>query len=381
MTRFAWTVSNRAVHWAAMAYLMEFEIIPAAWFSGQSWFVLLLITIAAFVVLIRAADLLVDNASALAYRIGMPKVIVGATIVSLGTTSPEAAVSVMAAWDEKPGFALGNAVGSIVADTGLIFGIGCLMMARLPVDRFVVNRQGWVQFGAGLALAVFCYAAYWHAGVDAQLGRWVGFVFLGALVAYMYASVRWARQRTRTESSSENTSDGAASGQPFVLLLLLALGLLLVVVSSEVLIKTVSELARLFRVQEVVIAGTIVALGTSLPELMVAIKSIRKNHPDLLIGNVIGADVLNVFFVVGASAAVVPLPIVTTTTELPDGSLVATKLPEVFLYVHLPAMLTILVLFRLFIASACRTGHFMRWQGAPLVGLYVAYVIVQYVVS
>lgn len=355
-----------------MSNLMFLEVlIPSEWFVDLPWWGLLLVTAAAMLVLIKGADLLVESASALAYRIGMPKVIVGATIVSLGTTSPEAAVSVMAAWQGKSGLALGNAVGSIVADTGLIFGIGCLMM-RLPVDRFVVNRQGWVQFGAGVALALFCYVAYFRDGSAAELGRWVGVAFLLALAVYNYASVIWARQRARVGDSAEST-DRSSLSRPFVLLLLLAAGLLLVLLASHVLIEAVSQLAREFNVPDVVIAATIVAFGTSLPELMVCITSIRKNHPDLLIGNVIGADVLNVFFVIGASATAVPLPIIN-----PDST---AKLPELFLYVHLPTMLVVLVLFRVFIAAACRKEHFEKWNGVPLVLLWVAYVIIQYALS
>ena len=100
------------------------------------------------------------GASGLAYRFGISKVIVGATVVSLGTTSPECAVSVMAAWSGEPGLALGNAIGSIIADTGLIFGLGC-MIAVLPADRFVLSRQGWVQFGSAALLALLCYGAEW----------------------------------------------------------------------------------------------------------------------------------------------------------------------------------------------------------------------------
>ena len=128
---------------------------------------LLLIIAVGFAVLIKGADWLVEGASGLAYRFGMPKVIVGATIVSLGTTSPEAAVSVLAAWEGNPGLALGNAVGSIIADTGLIFGIGCLMVA-LPADKFVLARQGWVQLLCGVALAAVCYVAYSMDGAAAS---------------------------------------------------------------------------------------------------------------------------------------------------------------------------------------------------------------------
>jgi len=119
-------------------------------------------------------------------------VVVGATIVSLGTTSPECAVSVVAAWSGEPGLALGNAVGSIIVDSGLIFGLGCLL-SRLPADRFILNRQGWVQFGSGLLLVLICWGVYKIAGNEAVIDRSMGFVFVALLAAYLVFSVRWSR--------------------------------------------------------------------------------------------------------------------------------------------------------------------------------------------
>jgi cation:H+ antiporter len=120
-----------------------------------------------------------------------------------------------------------------------------------------------------------------------------------------------------------------------------------------------------------VIAATLVAFGTSLPELVVGITSVLKGHKEILVGNVIGADILNVLFVVGASATAAPLPILD-----PEA-----KIPRILLYVHVPTMLLILVLFRLFIMRATRQGSFQRWYGVPLVLIYVGYTVLQYLVS
>ena len=362
------------------------HLIPKELFDEQHWLLLVVIAVGAMAVLVKGADWLVEGASGLAYRMGMPKVIVGATIVSLGTTSPECAVSVMGAWSGNPGLALGNAVGSIIADTGLIFGIGCLIVA-LPADRFVLSRQGWVQFGAALLLAVLCYTEFALHRSEAEIGRWVGIFFLLLLAGYLYLSVQWSRQHPDGEpfqTPEENAEAGAANvaaasassteateATVLTLIRLIVIGLVLVVVASHVLIESVSELARRMGVPQTVIAATFVAFGTSLPELVVGITSIRKGHPELLVGNVIGADVLNVLFVIGASAAAAPLQIVEADA----------KLPEIFLYVHLPTMLLILMLFRVYIFTAVRKGHFSRWMGWPMVAIYVAYSIVQYVVS
>ena len=153
---------------------------------------------------------------------------------------------------------------------------------------------------------------------------------------------------------------------------LILIGLILVLLSSRVLILSVSELAEHhWHVPKVVIAATLVALGTSLPELAIALRSIMKGHRELLVGNIIGADVLNVLFVVGASAAAAPLPILDPTSPI----------PAIALLVHIPTMLAVLVYFRLIIHDAGRRGHFRRWQGLPLILMYVAYIVLQYAIT
>lgn len=350
------------------------HLIPDHWFAGLAQLPLLLIGAASLAVLGKGADWLVDGASGVAYRAGLSKVIVGATIVSLGTTSPECAVSVMAAWSGNPGLALGNAIGSIIADTGLIFGLGCLM-AVLPADRFVLSRQGWVQFGSGILLAALCYGSFVLFGESAALGRPVGILLLVLLVAYMWLSIRWSREHRwgepfqiddREEQEEKEETPGSK------LAVFIVAGLVCVLVASRVVIASVSELAKThWGVPEVVIAGTLVAFGTSLPELVIGLSSLRRGHREILVGNVIGADVLNVLFVVGAAAAAAPLPILEPTA----------RVPAIALWVHIPTMVGILVLFRVFIARSVRTGRFRRWYGIPLVAIYVIYTVAQFVVS
>ena len=340
---------------------------PHEWFVGLGQLPLLALTSLAAAVLIKGADWLVEGASGLAFRLGISPVIVGATIVSLGTTSPEAGVSVMAAWSGQSGLALGNAIGSIIADTGLIFGIGCLL-AVLPADRFVLSRQGWVQFGAGVLLAALCYGAFLMDGDAARLERRVGFLLVGLLVVYLYASVQWSRRHPRGAAV-----EGVRVARSIPALIAFGIvGIALVLLSSRSMILSVSELAEAhWHVPQVVIAATVVALGTSLPELVIGVTSIVKGHTEILVGNIIGADILNVLFVVGASAVAAPLPLVE------PGATV----PRIGLYLHIPTMLLILLLFRIFVFSAAKRGSFRRWYGVPLVLIYVVYIVAQYLVS
>ncbi len=356
------------------------HLIPQEWFEalGQGW--LLVVAVGAMLVLGKGADWLVDGASGLAYRVGMPKIIVGATIVSLGTTSPECAVSVMAAWQGQAGLALGNAVGSIVADTTLIFGIGCLLTA-LPADRFVLSRQGWVQAGCGVLLAGLCYAMYMVEGDRATLGRAVGLLLLGLLAVYMVVSVRWSRRHVHGEPfqtpeeleraipiTPASQEQQEKRGAVVLFVIMMVAGLAAVIISSRVLICSVTVIAQRWGIPQVVIASTLVALGTSLPELVVGIASIYKGHPELLVGNIIGADILNVLFVVGASATAAPLPIVE------DGQ-------TLFLSLHLPSMLAALAIIRVYVYGAVRRGRFSRWMGLPMLFVYALYVVSQFVVS
>jgi len=353
------------------------HLIPSDWFRDLHWLVLLGLVAISMLTLMLGADWLVESASSLARRLGVPQIIVGATIVSLGTTAPECAVSVMAAWEGNSGLALGNAVGSIIADTGLIFGLGCLM-TRLPVNRFLLSRQGWVQFGSAVLLAGLCYGLWSVHGDAAVVPRWAGAIFLALLAAYMVVSVRWSLQTEVLEADRDidgpaepdrADDDSEPAGHPVMLLGLLLVGAVVVVLSSHVLIASVEVMAKRLEVPEVVLSATLVAFGTSLPELVVGMTAIRRGHPELLVGNVIGADVLNVLFVIGAAAIAADLPIV-------DASVTDAFAQEIFLRLHLPTMLLILVIFRGCIFRAVRKNSFERWMGVPLVLCYVAFVII-----
>ncbi len=351
------------------------SLMPEAWFAGGHQLALIAVAVVTMVIVIKGADWLVESAAGIAGRLGMPKVIIGATIVSLGTTSPETAVSVLAAFAGNAGLALGNGIGSIIADTGLIFGLGCVMVA-LPADKFVLTRQGWVQFGSGLFLTAVCWGLFLLYGEQAILGWPIGALLLLMLVGYLAISVRWARQHPHGEPHlvelPDNGKHGAvetdthAHADEHSLVMLFGMGLLglaMVIAAGDALVGSVSELAIQWGVPQDVIASTIVALGTSLPELVTGMQALRKGHAELLVGNVIGADILNVLFVIGASAVAAPLAI----AESPS-----------ILYIALPTMMAMLIYFRLCIFKAAKDGYFSKWMGWPLLIGYVAFVLLSY---
>jgi cation:H+ antiporter len=307
------------------------------------------------VVLIKGADWAIDGAVRLARRTRMPRVVIGATIISLGTTTPEMFVSVTAAWMGNSGLALGNGVGSIICDTGLIFGLSCLM-TPIPLNRYILDRTGWVQVGAATLLVVVSLASLATGPSPPVLGRGVGFLFLFLLACYLYLSYLWARQdKAVVDEMPEPAGAGLARSAA-----LTAGGLLGVLLGSRLLVPAAAECARRLGVPSDTIAATVVALGTSLPELITAVSAVRKGHPEIMVGNVVGADVLNCLFVIGAAAAARPMTI-----------------PPSFYRFHFPAMIIILYSFRFFVFTN-RDGWFKRWQGAWILGIYLIYLILQY---
>ncbi len=322
------------------------------WHWGQ----LLLVIIFAIVLLGWGADRLVREAVALSLRTGLPKVVIGATIVSLGTTTPEAAVSVYAAVNGHPGLALGNSVGSIICDSGLILGIAACI-APLRIDQHLVSRQGWVQFGAGVLLVLFCWpladpmSAFTQGG---NLPRLAGFLFVALLAAYLWVSSRWARGQ-KAGIPDEALEEAKARHAPFLLIAKLAGALLLVVGASTVLVPAVQVLAEKAHVPESIVSATVIALGTSLPELVTAVTASLKGHGEIGLGNVIGADILNVFFVAGTAAAVTPAGLAAE--------------PHFFVLLF-PAMMMILLVLRLRFSRPEPMG---RPFGIFLLLIYVVY--------
>ncbi|BEQ16895.1 sodium:calcium antiporter [Desulfoferula mesophila] len=334
-------------------YIVSEQVITQV-VSGFPFWGLLVLMAVCLAVLSKGADWMIDGAVALAQGTGLPRIIIGATIISLGTTMPEAFVSVLAAWTGNPGLALGNGVGSIICDTGLIFGVMCLI-SRVPVRRFILNRTGWVQVGSATILVLFAHLSLYISPGAPTIGRGVGVLFLLALGVYLYFSYRWAKQSGLPSDAEFEHQWGPGKSVLFIFM-----GLVGVVAGSRVLIPVAAEGALRLGVPQDIIAATLVAFGTSLPELVTAISAVKKGHPQIMVGNVVGADVLNCLFVLGAASIARPL-----------------EIPPNFFYYHFPAMLLILYSFRVFIFINT-DGWFKRWQGGFLLSLYAIYIVLQY---
>ncbi|MBW1979995.1 MAG: sodium:calcium antiporter [Deltaproteobacteria bacterium] len=336
-------------------YLLLDEHVLNRFVSGLPGVWLIAVLVCAIVVLLKGANWAIDGAVSLAERMQLPRIVIGATIISLGTTMPEMFVSTMAAWMGDPGLALGNGVGSIICDTGLIFGLMCILNPP-PVNRYILNRTGWVQVGAATLLVVLALNALATSNGEPYLSRSIGVLFLYLLICYLYITYLWAK-----EGQSLALEEKPAGGTTLVKAVLFTIGGLFgVIVGSRVLVPVAAESAHRVGVPDDVIAATLVAFGTSVPELITAISAVRKGHPEIMIGNVVGADVLNCLFVIGAAAVAKPLFIQTN-----------------FYLFHFPAMLIILYSFRAFIFMN-KDGRFKRWQGIWILGVYLLYLFLQY---
>lgn len=306
----------------------------------------------------KGADVLIDEAVVISTRLRIPKAIIGATIVSLGTTLPEVSVSVMAAINGNPDLALGNAVGSIIVDSGLIMGIAALI-APIAVDYKAIKFQSWIQILSGVVLVILALPIFssTDSGVITQP---MGFALVASLAAYLYWSFKHSKNQMDTlvsDVAHEHESESIIKQFIFM-----AFGVAVVILSSKVLIPAVEITAIRVGIPQSIIAATLVAFGTSLPELTTSVKSVLKGHGDLAVGNIIGADILNVLFVIGLSAAVTPLGL---------------KVPTNFYGLHFPAMIAILVMFRVFTLS--KNQKISRVEGGMLLGAYLIYLALNYI--
>lgn len=292
-------------------------------------------------------DRLVDAAVAIARKLGIPQIVVGATIVSLGTTLPEVLVSTTAAFDGSAAIAAGNAFGSIICNTALIAG---LTQTIRPTKKVEVSSLLWRSgffFAVLIAMNVYGY-------VTGAYGRPVGIMLLLLFGLYAYLNIR--RSGSEGEDSQEEEKNQEVSVPRQLLVLVICAGLLYL--GANLLVDNGIFIANAIGVPERVIAVTFIALGTSLPELVTSIVSLIKGYGNVGLGNVIGANILNLLLVIGIPAAVegIPLERSTVTVDMPLSLLVM-------------AILLVPILIR---------KRSSRVQGAALLCIYVAYCILSF---
>ncbi len=304
--------------------------------------------LAGLAMLAVGGDLLVRGASSAARRLGVSPLLIGLTLVGFGTSTPELVTSLQAAFAGSPGIAIGSVVGSNISNSLLILGLTALI-APLAVNRTAFRRDA-------IALIVATGALAW-AILQGRLTREMGYVGIGALVVYIF--VVWLMERKKPDAEAERIEDQAAEpskGAPnlWIALPLVAAGIAITIYGANLLVGGAIELARGLGVSDTLVGLTIVAVGTSLPELVTSGMAAARKQGDVALGNVIGSNLYNILGILGITAAIKPVDVPPEIARLDIWVLAAATL--------------LMVLF------ARRLGKITRAEGFLLVTGYVAYV-------
>ena len=337
-----------------------------------------------FVLLIKGGDWFVDGATGIARRFHLPEILIGATVVSIGTTLPEVMVSAGAAAQGSGSIAYGNALGSIICNTALI---AALTIAIKPGAAARKSLKVPVAFFFGAA-AIYCAVSY----IFGEFSRVTGIILLSIFVIYMVTTViRMKKSGADLETVQAEEEQGALtseaeleakSGEDHVVeskedgtkdsllkdIFLLILGAVLIAVGADLLVDHATIIATELGVSEKVIGLTIVALGTSLPEFVTAVTSLIKGHGSLSLGNIIGANLFNLVLVSGVAITINPF-------ELPVSGLINGINSS--LIIDIPVMLAVMLILTV---PTLIKEKLSRWQGISLLGIYVAFCVLQFVI-
>ncbi len=278
-----------------LADLMMWIQTGSVWIS---WVVLLV----AFFGLAKSANFFVDSATGIATRLRIPKLVIGLVLVSFATTTPELSVSLMAAQYGNPEMALGNAVGSVICNCGLALGI-CGLLSRKPVP---VMRRVFLHAAGFLVLS--CCLLFFFVWRDGVLNRLEGFLLFGVFILYSFVLLRQYRCGDMQEDAFTQTL-GTAARSMFYLLFTFLIGLGGVILASRFVVVAAATIATRIGVPESIVALTLVALGTSVPEVATSVAAAIKGEGALSVGNILGANIMNVCWVAGISAVANPLVI------------------------------------------------------------------------
>ena len=314
-----------------------------------------------FFLLIKGGDWFVDGASAIAGKFKIPEIIIGTTVVSIGTTLPEVMVSAQAAAKGNGAISYGNAIGSIICNVALIAAITLAVKPAKADRKSMIVPIIFFFSAAGL----YSFTAY----VTGNFTRTTGIVLLCMFVVYMVITVTSAIKGKSTGGDEEPAEEEEKEDMSVPMaLVLLVFGAAVIAFGATLLVDNGTIIAKKVGVPDSVIALTVVALGTSLPELVTAVTSLIKGHGSLSIGNIIGANLFNLVLVSGLAITIKPFSVPAEKTFLNTGL-------NSSLVVEIPLMLTVMLLLTL---PALIKGKLYRWQGIALLLLYVGFCVYQF---
>ncbi|MBQ8413830.1 MAG: calcium/sodium antiporter [Clostridia bacterium] len=321
-----------------------------------------------FLLLIKGGDWFVDAATGIAKRFHLPELLIGATVVSIGTTLPEVMTSAIGAASGSGAMAYGNAIGSIICNTSLIAAI-TISIKPSKADRKSLIFPVCFFFGA---MAFYALNAY----VFGTFNLWMGIVLLLGFVVYMIINV--INMKNNPDEAEEEKSEELNCELPegkkesniglIKDIVMLIASALVIAVGADLLVDNAIIIAEMLNVPQTIISLTIVALGTSLPELVTAITSLMKGHGALSLGNIIGANIFNLVLVSGAAITINPFDVPADATFMGMNASFIFDIPLVFIVMGIMTIPTII------------KGKLARWQGISLLCLYFAYCALQFVV-
>ncbi len=251
-----------------------------------------------FFLLIKGADYFVEGSSSIAKLLRIPTVVIGLTVIALGTSMPEMAVSVTAAITGNNDIAVSNVIGSNLFNLLVVVG-ACGVAMRLPVDRTILRRDLPVSIGITLLLLLLCY-------FDHKVGRLEGVLLFGILILYLLYIIHHALRHREPEL--EEAIRGIRRS-PLVSVAFIIGGLIAIVIGGDLVVDNARRIAEAFGLSQTLIGLTIVAMGTSLPELVTSVVAAKKGENDMAMGNVIGSNIFNILSVLGLSAAIHPVAV------------------------------------------------------------------------
>lgn len=309
-----------------------------------------LLFILGLILICLGGDRLVDAAVAIAKKLGIPEIVVGATIVSLGTTLPEILVSTTAAFDGSAAIATGNAFGSIICNTALIAGLTQTIRPSKKIEAAAIRWRGIFFFAVLIGMNLYAY-------LTQKFNRPAGLVLLVLFAIYAYLNIKKAG--SEGEESEEEEDEKKESGPIWKHLLILVVCAVLLYFGANLLVDNGILIAEELGVPERVIAVTFIALGTSLPELVTSLVSIIKGYGNVGLGNIVGANILNMLLVIGIPAAISGIPV--------EQSVIRIDMPLALLVM---AVLLIPILIR---------KKSSRVQGIALLAIYAAYCVASFI--
>jgi cation:H+ antiporter len=283
------------------------------WFGNSipaSVIISVLFLVLGFWGLIKGADMFVDGASQIAAKMKVPLIVIGLTVVAFGTSAPEAAISITSAFQNNAGIAVGNVIGSNIMNILLILGISSVI-CRLPVKKTTLRYE--------IPFVILITAVLLLLGVlENNLSRIDGIIFIVLFAVFMIYLIKLSKSGDNSLMDDVPEIDENASVPKMLLFVLL--GLAMIVLGSDFTVSGATRIAEVIGIDDRIIGLTVVAFGTSLPELVTCIQAARKNKADIAIGNIIGSNIFNILFVVGISALVSPSPIGFADTFIADSA-------------------------------------------------------------